>query len=72
MIGTYCVMLDYSDYKKDIKNVVKLAKKDDKVSEEDFKDFIENRVRKVLEEKFKVVIDDDLEDTYEFIIKEKY
>lgn len=72
MIGTYIIMLDYSDYKKDVKNVVKLAKKDEWVNEDDFKDFVENRVRKVLEEKFKVVIDDDLEDVYDYIVKERY
>lgn len=72
MIGTYIIMLNYSDYKKDIKNVVKLAKKDDKVSEEDFKEFIEKYVKEKLENDFKIEIDDDLEDVFDYIIKERY
>lgn len=72
MIGTYMILLDYSDYKKDIKNVVKLAKKDELVNEEDFKKFIEVNVKDKLEKDFKIMIDEDLEDVFDYIIKEKY
>lgn len=72
MIGTYILMLENSDYKKDIKNIVKLAKNDTLVSDEDFKYFIEIRVKDKLEQQFDIEIDEDLDDVFEYIVKERY